>query len=144
MNNPEESGGTPINRLKKNPQQQAQQVQQVQQVQQQAQQVQQQRIREPVYTSEVEEECYEQAPVVPKFKFTKKQSVKFLDQANSANTRKYAILVSVIFILLNSKIIWKQILKLPLMGQVEPSIVALIVNSLLAGLVFYIASKYLI
>ena len=37
----------------------------------------------------------------------------------------------------------KQIIKLPMMGMVEPSIIALIVNSILAGIVFYIISIYL-
>lgn len=50
---------------------------------------------------------------------------------------KYPILVVLIFILLNSKIVWTQIARLPFMGSVEPSLVALIVNSILAGVVFY-------
>jgi hypothetical protein len=50
-------------------------------------------------------------------------------------------LVACIFVLLNSKIIWTQIIKFPFMGNVEPSIVALLVNSVLAGVIFYIISK---
>ena len=57
---------------------------------------------------------------------------------------KYAILVILIFIILNSKIIWKQIMKLPMMGSIEPSIVALIINSILAGVIFYIVTTMLI
>ena len=56
---------------------------------------------------------------------------------------KQALLVALIFILLNSKMIWKQIIKIPFMGSVEPSIVALIVNSILAGIVFYLVNNYM-
>ena len=54
---------------------------------------------------------------------------------------KQTILVIVIFVLLNSKLVWSQLLKLPFMGTVEPSIIALIVNSILAGLAFYILTN---
>jgi len=57
---------------------------------------------------------------------------------------KYAILVILIFIILNSKIIWKQIMKLPMMGTAEPSIVALIVNSIIAGIIFYVVTTMII
>jgi hypothetical protein len=57
---------------------------------------------------------------------------------------KYALVVSLIFVILNSKIIWKQIMKLPFMGSVEPSIVALLVNSILAGVVYYIISTFVL
>ena len=50
---------------------------------------------------------------------------------------KTSILVSLIFVLLNSKMIWKQLIKLPMMGTVDPSILALIVNAILAGIIFY-------
>jgi hypothetical protein len=56
---------------------------------------------------------------------------------------KNSLLVVIIFLLLNSKIIWKQIIQLPMMGSVDPSIVALIVNSILAGIVYYFISNYL-
>jgi hypothetical protein len=56
---------------------------------------------------------------------------------------KKAILVFLIFILLNSKIIWSQILKIPFMGTVDPSIVALVVNSLLAAIIYYFISTKL-
>jgi hypothetical protein len=54
---------------------------------------------------------------------------------------KKAVLVAIIFVILNSRIVWTQITKLPFMGGLEPSILALIVNSILAGLVFYIISN---
>ena len=53
---------------------------------------------------------------------------------------KNSIIVVVIFILLNSRMIWKAIAKMPMMGSVEPSILALIINSIIAGIVFYIIS----
>ena len=56
---------------------------------------------------------------------------------------KNAALVVAIFVLLNSKIVWSQILKLPFMGGFEPSILALVVNSILAGIVFYFVSNVL-
>jgi hypothetical protein len=39
--------------------------------------------------------------------------------------------------------IWKIISKMPMMGTVEPSILALIVNSIIAGLAFYLLSSKL-
>ena len=56
---------------------------------------------------------------------------------------KNSVIVVVIFILLNSKMIWRALSKMPIMGTVEPSIIALVVNSLLAGIVFYIISTKL-
>ena len=53
---------------------------------------------------------------------------------------KNSIVVIVLFILLNSRMIWKAISRIPMMGSVEPSILALIVNSIIAGIVFYIIS----
>jgi hypothetical protein len=55
---------------------------------------------------------------------------------------KNALLVVLIFMLLNSKMIWKQITKLPFMGTLEPSMIALIVNSILAGIFFYLLSNF--
>jgi hypothetical protein len=49
----------------------------------------------------------------------------------------------VIFLLLNSKMVWKQIMLLPFMGGLDPSIVALVFNSVLAGLAFYLVSNFL-
>jgi hypothetical protein len=56
---------------------------------------------------------------------------------------KNSLLVVVIFIVLNSKMIWKIISKMPMMGTVEPSILALIVNSIIAGIAFYLLSSKL-
>jgi len=60
-----------------------------------------------------------------------------------AATFKNALLVTLIFVLLNSKMIWKQIIQFPMMGSVDPSIVALIVNSIIAGMVFYLISNFI-
>ena len=60
-----------------------------------------------------------------------------------SKSMKYAILVILIFIILNSKIIWKQLMRLPMMGGAEPSIIALFINSILAGIVFYFISNYI-
>ncbi len=59
---------------------------------------------------------------------------------NSINF-KNGLLVAVIFLLLNSKMVWTQIMKIPFMGTLEPSIVALITNAILAGIIFYIISN---
>ena len=56
---------------------------------------------------------------------------------------KYSIIVAVLFLLLNSKIIWNQIIKFPFMGSMEPSMIALVVNSILAGIVFYIIINFI-
>jgi hypothetical protein len=37
--------------------------------------------------------------------------------------------------------IWRTLQKMPMMGTVDPSILALIVNSVIAGIVFYIISS---
>jgi hypothetical protein len=58
----------------------------------------------------------------------------------SNKNTKNAILVVLIFILLNSRMIWRAISRLPMMGSIEPSILALVVNSIIAGIVFYILS----
>ena len=63
--------------------------------------------------------------------------------AFESSTFKNAILVIAIFLLLNSKLIWKQIIQLPFMGSVEPSIIALIVNAIIAGMAFYLISNFL-
>jgi hypothetical protein len=58
------------------------------------------------------------------------------------NKMKYPIIVSIIFLLLNSKLVWRQIIQLPMMGGAEPSIIALVVNAVLAGIAFYFISKF--
>jgi hypothetical protein len=71
-----------------------------------------------------------------------KKPQKFGVQMHNKNV-KNSLIVVVIFVLLNSRMIWKALSRLPMMGTVEPSILALLVNSLLAGLVFYIISTRL-
>jgi hypothetical protein len=66
------------------------------------------------------------------------------DNKTNKHNIKYAFIVALIFIILNSKIIWKQITKLPFMGTVEPSIIALVVNSILAGIIYYIITTFVI
>jgi hypothetical protein len=39
--------------------------------------------------------------------------------------------------------VWKEIVKIPFMGQVEPSIIALVVNAVIAGVIYYIVTNYL-
>jgi hypothetical protein len=63
--------------------------------------------------------------------------------AFESSTFKNAILVIAIFLLLNSKLIWKQIIQLPFMGSVEPSMIALIANAIIAGMAFYLISNFL-
>jgi hypothetical protein len=69
---------------------------------------------------------------------------KFGSSMKASSNLKMAIIVSVIFVLLNSKIVWKQILKLPYMGGLEPSMLALVVNSMLAGIIFFIINKFVL
>jgi hypothetical protein len=69
---------------------------------------------------------------------------KFGETIGGNQSFKYALVVVLLFLVLNSKLIWKQLMKLPFMGTVEPSIVALIVNSILAGLIFFLISTFLI
>jgi hypothetical protein len=69
-----------------------------------------------------------------------KNTKRFGFQIQNKNI-KNSVIVIVIFILLNSKMIWRALSKMPMMGTLEPSILALIVNSILAGIVFYIISS---
>jgi len=61
-----------------------------------------------------------------------------LDNSNFKNS----LLVVFLFIILNSKLVWKQIQKIPMMGKVEPSMVALIFNSILAGIIFFLIKTF--
>ena len=54
------------------------------------------------------------------------------------------ILVVCIFILLNSKFIYRELAKLPGMGNIDPSLLALVVNSVIAGLIFVIVKSCLL
>ena len=69
-------------------------------------------------------------------------SNKFCFSWNNVNI-KNSIIVFVLFILLNSRIIWRALSRMPMMGTVEPSILALVVNSLIAGIVFYFVTTKL-
>ena len=113
---------------------QQQQLQQQQLQQQQIQQQMQQQIQQPP-TFQLNSSSGPKKGIL-----RKNLSNVSLDSATIKNT----ILVIIIFLALNSKIIWKQILHFPFMGGVEPSIIALIVNSILAGIVFYLISTFLI
>lgn len=112
-------------------QQPSQQMQPTQQQMQQMQQMQQQQMQMPPQQMQ-----QQQMPFIK----SSKESFSKID----SKSMKYAILVVLIFIILNSKIIWKQILKLPMMGSMEPGIIALIVNSILAGVIFYVVTTILI
>ena len=69
---------------------------------------------------------------------------KFGESSEGNSNFKETLIVVLLFVVLNSKLVWKQLMKLPFMGSVEPSIIALIVNSLLAGIVYFIIKKFLI
>ena len=69
---------------------------------------------------------------------------KFGDSSEGNSNFKETLIVVLLFVILNSKLVWKQLMKLPFMGSVEPSIIALIVNSLLAGIVYFIIKKFLL
>ncbi len=77
-------------------------------------------------------------PVISKSSFKSR-----FGSGTSSDSFKYSLLVAVIFILLNSKIIWTQIMKFPGMGTMEPSIIALVVNGLLAAMAFFVVHSFL-
>jgi len=88
------------------------------------------------------QQMYHQPPQQPQLNIPKlKTASRFSNMDIDSITFKYSVIVACIFILLNSKIIWKQIIQFPFMGGVEPSILALIINSILAGIIFYVVSK---
>ena len=85
----------------------------------------------------------QQAPqFIPKPAIKKSKSPFGIDTSNK--TFRYSLLVVFIFIILNSKIVWKQITRIPMMGTIDPSIIALIVNSVLAGIIFYVITNSLL
>jgi len=157
MDSDPESGGTRIQR--KPPQQVPQQVPPQNYQQQVPQQVSSQNYQQQVppnyqppqnYQQQVPQNYQQQIPqnfqqMPRKYEDEMQEPVKRIKKTNTKSTFsfgdmdistfKYSILVVVIFIVLNSKIIWKQISRLPFMGQVEPSILALIVNSILSGVI---------
>ena len=156
MSTPPEEGGTPIKRSQSPPPQMQQQNMQQQNTQQQMmpqQNIPQQQMME---QQMMQQQMMQQQPqgyqqpqqnamgggaprgILKKSNFGASKCNLF----NSVSL-KNAILVAVIFLLLNSKIIWKQIMHFPFMGTVEPSIIALVVNSVFAAMVFYLVSNFL-
>jgi hypothetical protein len=88
------------------------------------------------------QQMYHQPPQQAQLNIPKlKTASRFSNVDFDSVTFKYSIIVACIFVLLNSKIIWKQIIQFPFMGGVEPSILALIINSILAAIIFYVVSK---
>lgn len=134
-----EEGGTRIQRNKQ--QQQGQQQGPSQQQQEQA--MQQQLYQQQLYEQQMEQQqkVFEQPKHALQDQFVPRGILKKTSFSISDPSFKEAVLVAIIFVLLNSRIIWSQILKLPFMGGIEPSIMALLVNSILAAVVFYIFSK---
>jgi hypothetical protein len=138
---PPEEGGTKIRRNSQGPPQQPPQQQPMQQggnyeammMQQQAMQ------QQAMQQQAMQQGAGPQVMMPPRGILKKKVSFGKFDSPDIKNT----ILVIIIFLLLNSKIVWKQIIQFPFMGGVEPSIVALVVNSVLAGMIFYLVSNYL-
>jgi hypothetical protein len=100
------------------------------------------------------EEDYNTLPPPPIDNIIKNKPPKIIKEGNNAkslftindkkNNFKLSLLVVLLFILLNSKLIWSQIQKLPMMGNIEPSIIALLVNSILSGIIFYFISKFIV
>ena len=132
-------GGT---KIKKNKMQQQQMPQQMQQQQMPQQMQQQQMHQQQMHQQQVmakQQQMSENSVQIPS-KFTSRLKSAFGNI--SPDNIKYSLLVSVIFIILNSKIVWKQITKMPFMGTIDPSMIALITNSILAGIVFFIVSKF--
>ena len=135
-----EEGGT---KLRKRPQPQQQMQQQMQMPQQMPREV----------VRPTAEELFKQQPPahVPQqmqmpvirenlVEIPKKKSVFGISESPNF---KNAILVAVIFVVLNSKIVWRQLIKLPFMGSVEPSMIALIINSLMAAIAYYIITNFI-
>ena len=145
------SGGTKIQRRPRPEQQQQQQMSQQQQQQQMSQQQQyqqQHQQHQQQYQPHQQQQPHQPQQSVnkpvkrdPPPEIMVKNNFKSFFGNTSGSNFKYSVLVCVIFIILNSKIVWRQFTKLPFMGSVEPSMAALIINSILAGLVFFIISK---
>lgn len=141
----EEVGGTKIQR-KPPPPQQMQQMPSQMQMQippQQMQMPQQMQQMPPQMQMQMPPQQMQQMQQIPQQ--MPRQPMQMLNHQKFSmddKTFKYSLLVVLIFILLNSKIFWKQLTRLPLMGQVEPSMVALLVNSVLSGVIFYVISQF--
>ena len=133
-------GGT---KLQRRPVQQI--PQQVQQIPQQIPQQMPQQIPPQVQQRQMQQQIPPQVQQMQKQQFINNSvpnAIKYGRFNLSNSVVKNSVIVAIIFVLLNSKIIWRALARMPMMGSVEPSILALIVNSILAGVVFYILSKY--
>ena len=122
-----------------------QQQQQLAYQQQQQQQINRQSIPPQVVGEELDEPMNKvNRPVEVKSKSPTGSKSKFGNSSEDNSNFKETLIVVLLFVVLNSKLVWKQLMKLPFMGSVEPSIIALIVNSLLAGIVYFIIKKFLL
>ena len=143
----DEEGGTKIGRRPPPPQQMPPQQMPPQQQQMPPQQQYQQQM--PPQQQQMPPQQQQQMPkpsMEPRGVLDKKST--FGNMANmtfDVKDFKYSVLVMVIFVLLNSKMIWTQLQKLPMMGDsISPSMLGLIVNSIIAGVSFYIIANYVI
>ena len=107
----------------------------------QQQQMQQMQQMPPQYQQQMPQVQYQPQIEVPSKSFFKD---KFSSSFTGNSNVKTAFLVTIIFFMLNSKLFWTQLTKLPMMGGYEPSMIALIVNSILAGIAYYLITKFLI
>ena len=126
-----EEGGTKIQRRQPPP---PPQMQQPPSMQQQQPPIHQQMMQQQQPPQMMQQQPIQQQPV---------QSSNFsgiLKKPLDAKALKYSIAVVIIFVVLNSKIVWSQLSRLPFLNTVEPSIIALIINSILAGIIFYVIS----
>jgi hypothetical protein len=85
----------------------------------------------------------------PHFPEPKKKKVSWKSKMDvftncKSSSFKELILIVCIFVLLNSKIVYRELSKLPMMGTMDPSLLALLLNSVLAGIVFIIIKSVLI
>ena len=129
-----EEGGTKIQRRQQPPQQQMQPPQQQMQPPQQQMQQPQQQMQQPQQQMQQPPQQMQQPHLKQNF------MPSILKKPIDIVSLKYSIAVIVIFVILNSKIVWTQFSRLPFLNSVDPSIIALIINSILAGVVFYIIS----
>ena len=88
-------------------------------------------------------------PVIKEKSSNNLKSVKIKEVFSEVKAGKYykvkeAAIVVVIFLILNSKIFWSQLMKIPGMGMIEPSIFALISNAILSGVIFYLITKFIL
>ena len=135
-----EEGGTKLPRRRPVQQMQQQQEQQPSAPQMAQQQQYQQQMQQQQYQQQMQQQQYQQqqhVQIQPHPHFNR-FNISF-DDKNLKNTG----LVVMIFFILNSKMVWKEIVKIPFMGQVEPSIIALVVNAIIAGVIYYIVTNYL-